>query len=319
MARILLIEDDVLQTALIVRWLHDHELVVCTDTTSAQSALRDGMFDLVVSDISLPSGNGLDLLAERGPGSTPTLLITASADLETAVRALDLGAVGLLPKPFDRRQLQSKVEAALARRPKGRVVLAIGAHPDDAEIGVGGVLAAHHQAGDHVVVLTLSRGAAGGNQARRVREAELAASRLGAEAVVGDLPDTEMRVGPELIGRIEREVRRLAPDVVYTHSAHDRHQDHRAVHEATRIAARSVPSLFCYESPSCTIAFAPSRFVDVSGTLERKLAVLEAFVTQAGRRYLDPELIRSTARYWGRFATYDFVEPLEVVRDAVRC
>ena len=41
-------------------------------------------------------------------------------------------------------------------------MLAVGAHPDDVEIGVGGTLAAHHAAGDSIVILTLSGGAIGG-------------------------------------------------------------------------------------------------------------------------------------------------------------
>ena len=108
----------------------------------------------------------------------------------------------------------------------------------------------------------------------------------------------------------------MRPTIVYTHTESDLHQDHRNVHRATLVAARLVPSVYCYESPSATVEFEPVRFVDIGEQLEAKLEAIGAYASQTEQRYyLDEELIRATARYWGRYGHSRFCEPLEVVRD----
>ena len=77
------------------------------------------------------------------------------------------GADDYLTKPFDPPALLEKARALIEltreRRAAGReVVLAVGAHPDDVEIGVGGILLRHAAQGQRVTVLTLTGGEAGG-------------------------------------------------------------------------------------------------------------------------------------------------------------
>ena len=111
-------------------------------------------------------------------------------------------------------------------------------------------------------------------------------------------------------------MREVEPTIVYTHSAHDRHQDHRAVHEATVVATRAVRTVACFQSPSSTVDFRPSRFVPIDGFTDAKLDLLACFRSQAGiRDYLEPELVLATARYWGRYGNATSVEPLEVIRE----
>src|SRR5690606_219191 len=141
------------------------------------------------------------------------------------------------------------------------VVLAIGAHPDDVEIGVGGILAAHAQAGDSITILTLSRGARGGDADSRQHESLASAEILDARLFVKDLVDTEISGGGATVRLIEEVVQEVQPTIVYTHSSNDRHQDHRAVSEATIAATRRVGTVACYQSPSATIDFRPTRFV----------------------------------------------------------
>lgn len=314
MAHILLIEDDPHQVALVQRWLGEHDLTVVTHGGEVEAALGFG-WDLVISDVQLPGADGIELLRSRGQ-AVPTLVITSHTDFHVALDAMRAGAADLLAKPFTRSQLESAVGTLLARKnARRRRVLAIGAHPDDVEIGVGGTLARHGAAGDALLVLTLSRGAAGGETETRAEEALRAAALLGATLRLEDLPDTRLG-GPDVIAAIERAIREFRPDIVYTHSHNDRHQDHRAVHEATCIAARNVPSVYAYQAPSTTIDFRPSKFVDITETMDRKLEAIGAYASQAGRAYMTPETLRSTAAYWGRFAQYGQVEPLEVHREA---
>jgi LmbE family N-acetylglucosaminyl deacetylase len=193
--------------------------------------------------------------------------------------------------------------------------LSIGAHPDDVEIGCGGILAQHRDRRDRIVIVTLTGDEQGGVKDTRILESEEAARLLGAELVFGGLRDTQVPEGRETISVIEDVIRSVEPDTVYTHTCRDRHQDHRNAYCATMVAARSVPNVFCYQSPSTTVDFQPTRFVDIAQRIDEKLAAIAKYQTQVNsQRYLPPSLVRSTAEYWGRFASYRLVEPLEVVR-----
>jgi LmbE family N-acetylglucosaminyl deacetylase len=89
------------------------------------------------------------------------------------------------------------------------------------------------------------------------------------------------------------------------------------VHRASLVAGRGVPKVFCYEAPSTSVDFHPTRFVNIDEYLERKIEVIQAYTSQVKvRSYLDEELLRATSRYWGRFSQARYVEPLEVVRDS---
>ncbi|WP_386067078.1 PIG-L deacetylase family protein [Tahibacter sp. UC22_41] len=194
-------------------------------------------------------------------------------------------------------------------------VLAIGAHPDDVEIGCGGTLAKHRDRGDALLILTLSRGAHGGEAEQRSDEARRAAERLGATLDLRDLPDGSIGEGIATIRLLEAVIRAFEPTLVYTHSREDTHQDHRALHAATVVAARGVANLYCYQSPSSTVEFRPQRFVDISGYMDEKLALIGLHASQVERRAnIEPDLIVATARYWGRYAGYCLAEPLIVMR-----
>jgi LmbE family N-acetylglucosaminyl deacetylase len=197
------------------------------------------------------------------------------------------------------------------------VVLAVGAHPDDVEIGVGATLLAHRAAADTVVIVTLSGGARGGESGGRQLESLAAAELLGARLFLEDLVDTQIPAAGSTVDVIERIVQEVHPTIVYTHSRHDRHQDHRAVHDATMVSTRAVRTVACYQSPSATVDFRPNRFVSVDGFTEGKLALLQCFASQVEiRSYMQSDLVLATARYWSRFGTGTAVEPLEIVRDS---
>lgn len=327
--RVLVVEDDA-DTAGFVRTVLERrggmDVVLAGDAMTALAEVARQVPDVILTDIQMPGMTGLELLGElrsRAPG-VPVAVMTAFASVDYAVEALRRDADEFLVKPVAAGVLLERVTALAAEGRRRReatsgrrdVVLAVGAHPDDVEIGVGATLASHRAAGDTVVVLTLSGGAVGGDADVRRHEALAAASVIGARLYLHDFEDTRMDPGAGLIRVIEETVREVEPTVVYTHSSHDRHQDHRAVHEAVMVATRRVPSLACFQSPSSTIDFRPSRFVPVDGFVETKLEMLAAFASQAHRDYMDPEVVRATARYWSRFGTAGYAEPLEMVRAA---
>jgi len=87
----------------------------CTDVTSAKKILADEDLDLCLTDMRLPDGDGLELvewMQNKAP-ATPVAVITAHGSVETAVKALKLGAFDFVSKPLDLNDLRKLVTAAL--------------------------------------------------------------------------------------------------------------------------------------------------------------------------------------------------------------
>jgi LmbE family N-acetylglucosaminyl deacetylase/CheY-like chemotaxis protein len=323
--RILLVDDDPALGEYLRRVLTSRgfEVVHELDSEGALQRIMTARFDLLISDIELPGMNGLELLerARQAAPGLPVALLTGHPSVDYAVTALRGSAAEFLLKPVSATELIAKatalIEAGRAARAAGReTVLAIGAHPDDVEIGAGGTLLAHSAGGDSVAILTLSRGARGGDQGQRARESQEAADIIGARLYLDDLDDTCIPEGGPAIDAIGRVIAEVQPGIVYTHSVHDVHQDHRNTHRAAMVACRRVGRVYCFQSPSATIDYHPTRFVPVDSYMGRKLKVIGVFGSQAGiRDYLDPDLITSTARYWARYCDSVHAEPFEVIRD----
>jgi LmbE family N-acetylglucosaminyl deacetylase len=324
---VLFVEDDEVFAAVAMELVGPLAAVEwVTSAEDALDALPREDWDLVIADVNLPGMSGLEFSREvkRVRPLAAILILTGNASLDTAVGALRAQADDFLTKPVYPPTLVAKVgeliAAARARKVEQReVVLAVGAHPDDVEIGCGGILLRHAASGDDMNILTLTAGEAGGVSAERMRESQRAAGLLSAQLFAAELADTSLDVsdGGVMIGTIERVIAEVGPTIVYTHSRHDVHQDHRHVHDATLVAARRVPRVYCYQAPSGDIDFRPTRFVGIDEWVERKLEVIGAYSSQVKiRRYLQEDLLRATARYWSRFGTSGYAEPLEVVRDS---
>ena len=245
------------------------------------------------------------------------LLLADDPSSDQLVRALRAGVNDVLDQSDVfalQRTITQQVSAAQSRRDR---VLVVGAHPDDVEIGAAGTLLDHHRRGDAITVLTLSRGAIGGDTTARVGESTAAAERMGARLFLGNQPDTAIDPGSDTIRFIENVVDLVDPTVLYVHSCHDGHQDHRAVHIATMSATRRVPRVYCFQSPSGTNEFLPTRFVSIDDMMTGKLEVLAEFNSQKERTYLEPELVVAQARYWARSLAprARYAEAFEVMRD----
>ncbi|KHD74063.1 PIG-L deacetylase family protein [Actinoplanes utahensis] len=190
-----------------------------------------------------------------------------------------------------------------------RSVLAVGAHPDDIELGCGGALAAHRAAGDAVTMLVVTGGQNGpGVTAGRRREAEAAARSLDCLLLWGSLQDCAVTADATTIALIERAIGESEADVVYVHAPDDSHQDHRAVAAATLSAARHSRRVLHYRSPSTT-RFEPTVFVDISAHLDRKIAALSCHRSQVeNSAMVDPEVVAASARHFGAQARVRYAE-----------
>jgi LmbE family N-acetylglucosaminyl deacetylase len=185
---------------------------------------------------------------------------------------------------------------------EARNILALGAHPDDLELGCGATLAKLAARGVAITAVILSTGARGGNVSiDRPLETRAALTSLGVKTVVQhDFPDTRLHEHlNELIAVIEGHVRELSPERVYTMFDGDRHQDHRAVYEASAVACRPVPQILGYETPSSYPNFVPTVFEPVDDFIEQKIGALKLHSSQGSRLYMQEEKVRSAAHFRG--------------------
>lgn len=184
-------------------------------------------------------------------------------------------------------------------------ILILAAHPDDEVLGCGGTIAKLADEGAIIHVAFLADGVFSREGDAGAQQAELAARRaaaqkgcdiLGVKSVFfGEFPDNRMDTIAllDIIKPIEALVAKYQPDTTFTHHAGDVNIDHRRIHEAVVTACRPqrghpVKTLLCFEVPSSTEwqlpgsapVFAPNWFVDISDTLERKLAALDAYAAE---------------------------------------
>jgi len=183
------------------------------------------------------------------------------------------------------------------------------------EIGAAGTLLAHQAAGLAVTILTMCPAAPDGPGAQAGQEAREAAEALGTRLALGDLAGP----GPadaSLAAALDRVIAETQPTVLYTHSIHDDQPDHRSAHVAAVAAARRIGRVYCFQSPSATLDFRPTRFVPIDDELGGKLRAVGAFTGQHEvRAFLEPDQVTSTALYWARYCQAQHAEAFEVVRD----
>ena len=181
-------------------------------------------------------------------------------------------------------------------------ILILAAHPDDEVLGCGGTIAKLADEGAIVRVAFFADGVSSRSGIQVAQQEELNARHtaaqkacdiLGVKSVsFGEFPDNRMDTIPllDITQAVEALISTHRPEMVFTHHAGDVNIDHRRLHEAVVTACRPqsghpVKTVLSFEVPSSTEwqlsgsapVFVPNWFVDISATLERKLAALEAY------------------------------------------
>jgi LmbE family N-acetylglucosaminyl deacetylase len=221
-------------------------------------------------------------------------------------------------------------------------VLVIAAHPDDEILGCGATSARLVAEGHEVKFAILGEGMTSrhanradtdANQLSALhRDARSAAGKVGVKDVVFDhLPDNRLDTVPllEVVKIVEDLVDQFRPEVIYTHHGGDLNVDHAVVHRAVLTATRpvsgqSVRKIYAFEVPSSTEwafhriepHFRPNVFVDVTRTLEAKIAAMECYETES-RKFphpRSPQALRAIATRWGSVAGFEAAEAFELVR-----
>jgi len=119
--RLLIIENDVALTELLVEYLKDFDytITVCHDGNSALDLLQHDQFDLILSDIMLPDISGLDILQSvlKKPSSSPeqtmVILMTGFSDIGDAIDFVDQGAYDIIYKPFQFPVMRLRLDNAV--------------------------------------------------------------------------------------------------------------------------------------------------------------------------------------------------------------
>jgi LmbE family N-acetylglucosaminyl deacetylase/GT2 family glycosyltransferase len=164
-----------------------------------------------------------------------------------------------------------------------RRVLVFAPHPDDEVLGCGGALALHARRGDHVRVVVVSDGAAGGDALVRTAEARLASEILGvSDWTQLGLKDGALERDPTLVEVLRRELEENKPELVYGPSPFELHSDHRALCAALAAALQS--------SGACRVHLygvnrqVPANFLlDTTPVAEQKARALSAFESQRAK------------------------------------
>ncbi len=226
-------------------------------------------------------------------------------------------------------------------------ILAFGAHPDDVELGAGGLLATHAQKGALTGIVDLTRGEMGtrGTPEIRDEEAKEAARILGCAVRENlQMPDGQVSYDHESQLQVATVIRKYRPDIVLMNAPTDRHPDHgrasRLVEEACFIAG--LHKISCTDEAGEELApwrpktmykylqfynLEPNLLVDISAGMEAKTQSILAHKSQfydpnskepetviASKGFLDS--VTARAMDWGRIIGAKYAEPLITVRHA---
>lgn len=194
-------------------------------------------------------------------------------------------------------------------------VLAVFAHPDDAELGCFGTLAGLSAAGYDVHILALTDGSASSSPAAAARpdEAKQSAGVIGANLVIERLTDGALAADRETYSCVADHLNRIRPVLTITHlvGAGD-HQDHEtAGRAATTMAGRSpfVRMILQAEPPLMNNLFCPDVYLDITAGMPDKLAAIAKYQSERDKPYVAEQAIRDRATWWARqAATHDLTE-----------
>jgi LmbE family N-acetylglucosaminyl deacetylase len=213
-----------------------------------------------------------------------------------------------------RKEKLAAAPSPLLSRYVGQAVLAIGAHPDDVELGAGGTIARLSEEGARVTIVICAPSGA----KPRLEEARRAADVLGAKFELLSGRRAVDLESYELVERLDELVRAQEPALLLTHAETNYHRDDDRVHRACAAVQRARPfDMLCFCPTSAHLVatpFRPSVFVDISGVITRKMAAVEVHKEALARKGLTLDHYRRAADEYGRRVGVTFAEGFEASR-----
>lgn len=217
------------------------------------------------------------------------------------------------------------------------IVLVAAAHSDDEVLGCSGTIAKHIDSGDvvHVIFMTNGEGsritASHDDIKIRKKAAQKAMAILGVSSIdYFNFPDNKMDSAPLLtiVQSIEEVIRKIQPNIIYTHHLGDLNIDHQVTHKAVITACRPEPDfcvkeIYVFEVLSSTdwqtpgyMPFIPNIYNDISGQIEIKKKALEAYGGELRKPPHSRSFINSIrqAKYRGSNVGVNYAETFILLR-----
>jgi LmbE family N-acetylglucosaminyl deacetylase len=209
---------------------------------------------------------------------------------------------------------------------RSKNILAVGAHPDDVEIGCGGTVALHAKNGDKVYLVIMAEpfyAHYDGSILRSREEGEIeeknAAKVLGTKLTNLGFETKKVPYSVESIEAINKVIDKYKIDTIYTHWYHDTNQDHKRTTQSVISAGRYVPNILMYEpeypAGRSYWEFRNQYYADIILTFETKMEALRQHKSQIkkyGKSLL--EAIEARARHRGYEIKSKYAECYEVLR-----
>lgn len=214
--------------------------------------------------------------------------------------------------------------------------LTIVAHPDDEILGMGGIIAKNVKEGAKCYALILGTGVLSRNndnsKLNKLREQGKKASEIiGYEKIYfEDFPDNAFDTISllKIVKKIEEYIKKIKPDIVYTHHSGDINIDHQKVYESVMTACRPCnqncpKEIYSFETLSSTEwqlnsnkVFSPNVFIDIESYIDKKLKAMEQYKSElcSFPHSRSLEGIKTLARYRGIQASLKFAEALKLER-----
>ena len=134
MPSILILEDDITFSLMLKTWLgrKGFEVSSVSSVSDARSRIEDASFDLILSDLRLPDGDGIDLLKwiKENNFVIPLIMMTSYAEIQTAVQAMKLGAADYIAKPLNPDELLGKIKELVRVEEKAPARAPVPSAPD---------------------------------------------------------------------------------------------------------------------------------------------------------------------------------------------
>lgn len=199
-----------------------------------------------------------------------------------------------------------------------RSVLAVGAHPDDIEVGCFGTLLKHRSVGDRVAVVITTRGGYGDRSWEQITaEAKEASDVLGVDYIILDNKIGHYEMNWKTVGEIDDMISEHAVDLVYTVWHGDSHQDHQMTFKNVLAACRTkqVSNLHCFEMSEYSYrshsTFDARHFVDITHFIDAKIKAAKSYKSYIGPQHV--EAILGLAKHRGFACGAEYAEAFEPI------
>ena len=205
-------------------------------------------------------------------------------------------------------------------------ILVLSPHTDDGELGCGGCIAKFIEEGKRVTYVALS---ACEKSVPKEYPSDILRKEVGAATKVLGIKEKDLllydfdvrefpRYRQEILDSLLEVRDKIKPDIVFTPSSFDTHQDHQVVRQEA-LRAFKMCSILGYEQPWNNITFNTSAFVSLSEeNIQGKIDALRCYETQSDRKYLNAEFIRGLATTRGTQINEQYAEAFEVIRWVIK-